>query len=172
MPEIPDVIQGEPVASSWGNTIRSRTTMRYADLGDLVASEPVPELGALRWLDDPAELVVWEGTEWVPAGRVRQAFRWQGQAAVAADNLGPILIEYDITGLGIDPSRCVVSIIASGNNQQSRRCNYSHATFTTDQLDVWVQPTPNITSAGTAFFQVSVVEYLDTITIPTPPIIS
>lgn len=65
MPEIPDVIQGEPVESAWGNTIRSRTTMRYADLADLQASEPVPEVGALRWVDAPGELVVWDGTAWL-----------------------------------------------------------------------------------------------------------
>jgi len=64
-PEIPDVVQGQPVESAWGNDVRDRVTMRYADLSALQAGEPVPDVGALRWLDDPGELVVWNGSAWL-----------------------------------------------------------------------------------------------------------
>lgn len=58
MPEIPNVVSGEPVESVWGNDIRDRSVMKYADLTALQASVPFPQLGELAWLNDPGYLVV------------------------------------------------------------------------------------------------------------------
>lgn len=58
MPEIPNVVAGEPVESDWGNDIRDRSTQKYADLTALQFSQPLPQLGELAWLNDPGYLVV------------------------------------------------------------------------------------------------------------------
>lgn len=58
MPEIPNVVPGEPVEADWGNDIRDRSVQKYADLTALEASQPVPQLGELAWLDNPGYLVV------------------------------------------------------------------------------------------------------------------
>ena len=65
MPELPDVIPGEPVESDWGNDIRDRVTSRYQDATDRAASEPLPQTGQITWLDDPGQLDYWDGTDWI-----------------------------------------------------------------------------------------------------------
>jgi hypothetical protein len=72
MPEIPDVVPGEPVESDWGNTVRDRVIQRYADRTALEASVPVPEPGAVAWLENVAAMVAWDGAAWVPLGNVSQ----------------------------------------------------------------------------------------------------
>lgn len=66
MPEIPNVIPGAPVESGWGNTIRDRVASRYADATDRLASDPLPAAGQITWLDDPGQLDLFDGTDWVP----------------------------------------------------------------------------------------------------------
>jgi len=58
MPEIPNVVSGEPVESSWGNDIRDRSVQKYADQTALDFSQPLPQLGELAWLINPGWLVV------------------------------------------------------------------------------------------------------------------
>jgi len=58
MPEIPNVVSGEPVESQWGNAIRDRVAQRYADATARDAETPIPGLGELAWLDNPAELTI------------------------------------------------------------------------------------------------------------------
>ena len=58
MPEIPNVVAGEPVEADWGNDIRDRSVQKYADLTALDFSQPLPQLGELAWLVDPGHLVV------------------------------------------------------------------------------------------------------------------
>ena len=64
MPEMPDVVSGEPVASAWGNDIRDRTVQRYADQAALAAESPLPEVGDLAFVDDSQSLLQWNGTTW------------------------------------------------------------------------------------------------------------
>ena len=64
MPELPDVVPGEPVESDWGNNVRDRVTSRYADASARSASEPFPQAGQLTWLDDPGVLERFDGTDW------------------------------------------------------------------------------------------------------------
>ena len=66
MPEIPNVVPGEPVESDWGNDIRDRAVMKYADATERDFSQPFPEFGELAWLDDPGWLTIWTGAGWVP----------------------------------------------------------------------------------------------------------
>lgn len=68
MPEIPNVVSGEPVESDWGNDIRNRAIMKYADATARDFSQPFPIEGELAWLDDPGGLTIWNGTAWVNTG--------------------------------------------------------------------------------------------------------
>jgi hypothetical protein len=65
MAEIPNVVSGEPVESSWGNAIRDRTAQRYADATARDASVALPVAGMLAWLDNSATLTIYDGTDWV-----------------------------------------------------------------------------------------------------------
>jgi len=65
MPEVPDVVPGEPVQSAWGNAVRDRSIQRYDDATDRDTLEPIPAAGAVAWLDDPGALEVYTGTEWL-----------------------------------------------------------------------------------------------------------
>ena len=65
MPELPDVVPGEPVESDWGNDVRDRVTSRYADASARSASEPFPQAGQLSWLDDPGAVEMFDGSDWV-----------------------------------------------------------------------------------------------------------
>jgi len=65
MPEIPDVVAGEPVQSAWGNDLRDRSVQRYDDATDRDTLDPLPDAGAVCWLDDPGALEVYTGTEWL-----------------------------------------------------------------------------------------------------------
>jgi len=58
MPEIPNVVSGEPVEADWGNDIRDRSVQKYADQTALDFSQPLPQLGELAWLINPGWLVV------------------------------------------------------------------------------------------------------------------
>lgn len=65
MPEIPNVVAGEPVEADWGNDIRDRVAQRFADATARTASLPFPDAGALSWLDDPGQLDYFDGTVWI-----------------------------------------------------------------------------------------------------------
>lgn len=65
MPEMPDVIQGEPVEADWGNDIRSRTVQRYADEAARTAEHPFPAAGDLSYLVDSSQVQVFDGTVWL-----------------------------------------------------------------------------------------------------------
>lgn len=65
MPEIPDVVTGEVIASTWGNDIRDRAVQRYANAATRTASVPAPEEGALSYLLDTNLVYVYDGAAWV-----------------------------------------------------------------------------------------------------------
>ena len=66
MPKIPDVVDGEPIESAWGNqSIRDRTVQRMTNEADRDASIPAPGDGETVWIQDLNELQVWAGTRWV-----------------------------------------------------------------------------------------------------------
>lgn len=66
MPEIPNVVAGEPVESDWGNDIRDRSVQRYPDQTALEVSQPFPAPGETVWLDDPGIMQTFNGALWVP----------------------------------------------------------------------------------------------------------
>lgn len=68
MPEIPNVVAGEPVQSDWGNDVRDRITSRYADATARAASTPFPQAGQITWLDDPGVLERFDGADWRQLG--------------------------------------------------------------------------------------------------------
>ena len=68
MPEIPNVVAGEPVQSDWGNDVRDRITSRYADATARAASTPFPQAGQITWLDDPGVLERFDGADWRELG--------------------------------------------------------------------------------------------------------
>ena len=65
MPEVPDVVAGEPVETDWGNIIRDRVTSRYDDAAARAVSEPLPQVGQISWLDDPGQMEYFDGADWV-----------------------------------------------------------------------------------------------------------
>ena len=65
MPEIPNVVPGEPVESDWGNDIRDRVTQRFADATERTAQLPFPGTGQLSWLDDPGVVDYFDGAVWI-----------------------------------------------------------------------------------------------------------
>jgi hypothetical protein len=65
VPEIPNVVPGEPVEASWGNQVAGRTAQRYADATARDASVPIPEAGALSYLQNTDQLYLYDGTDWV-----------------------------------------------------------------------------------------------------------
>ena len=74
MPELPNVVPGEPVESDWGNDIRDRTLQRYTDATDRDNRNPLPSPGDMAWLQDERRLQVY-----TPAG-------WTDQLQQAATN--------------------------------------------------------------------------------------
>lgn len=64
MPEIPDVVAGQFVESSWGNDIRDRTVQRYADATERDALNPLPVAGDLAYLQGPGLVTVYDGSTW------------------------------------------------------------------------------------------------------------
>ena len=65
MPEIPDVIPGEPIESNWGNDVRDRSIQRYNDATARDSLVPFPQEGEPSWLDDPGVVEVYDGDDWV-----------------------------------------------------------------------------------------------------------
>ena len=65
MPEIDDVVAGEPVESSWGNLIRSRTLQRYTSEAERDFLNPTPQEGDLAYIQNIEEVQVFDGSEWL-----------------------------------------------------------------------------------------------------------
>ncbi len=65
MPEIADVVPGDPVASNWGNLIRDRSTEKVADATERDALYPLPQAGKLLWVAAPGELQMFDGVAWI-----------------------------------------------------------------------------------------------------------
>jgi hypothetical protein len=64
--KIPDVVDGEPIESAWGNqSIRDRTVQRMDTVADRDASIPAPGDGETVWIQDIDELQTYTGTRWV-----------------------------------------------------------------------------------------------------------
>jgi len=64
MPEVPDVTPGGTIQTAWGNDIRDRAVMRYANAAARDASVLVPVSGDLAWLQDVDELTIYNGSGW------------------------------------------------------------------------------------------------------------
>lgn len=65
MPEMPDVVLGETIASEWGNDIRDRTLQRYASAAARTSAIPSPNAGDLSYLADSDTLYFYSGSAWV-----------------------------------------------------------------------------------------------------------
>ena len=65
MSEIPDVIGGATVATVWGNLVKDRTVMRYANTAARDASIPVPVDGDVAWLAASNDLTIYTGGVWL-----------------------------------------------------------------------------------------------------------
>ena len=59
MPEIGDVVAGNTIESAWGNQIRDRSTLRYANAAARDASEIAPLEGRVCYLEDVDALYVY-----------------------------------------------------------------------------------------------------------------
>lgn len=68
MPEIPDVITLSTITSDWGNDIRDRAIMRYANAAARTASIPTPTVGDLSFLNDTGLVYVYFGGAWAIVG--------------------------------------------------------------------------------------------------------
>lgn len=64
--DLPNVIPGEPVESAWGNDIRDRVTSRFADRTQRDVAIAVPQLGQIVYIEDPGEVEIWTGADWIP----------------------------------------------------------------------------------------------------------
>jgi microcystin-dependent protein len=73
VPEIPNVIPGEPVASEWGNDIRDRTLQRYSGTTQRGTLNPTPAPGDFSYLADTGAVEVFHSGVWrsmLPTGVV------------------------------------------------------------------------------------------------------
>lgn len=68
MPEIPDVIASETIASEWGNDIRDRTVQRYADSTERTADHSSPAVGDLSFIEATGDLDVYSSGAWRHVG--------------------------------------------------------------------------------------------------------
>lgn len=100
MSEIPDVVPGEPVESSWGNLVRDRVVQRYADATARANLVPVPEDGAVSWLDDPGRLEVYDEDAaawvWPIANNAGELVTLEGalpRVSIARDSQAPAVWE-------------------------------------------------------------------------------
>ena len=66
MPEMPDVVSGQPVESEWGNLIRDRTGQRYADEAERTIENPLPQTGDLAVMLDSGTIELFDGLVWLP----------------------------------------------------------------------------------------------------------
>ena len=66
MSEIPDVVGGETILTSWGNPIRDRVISRYADATERATLVPVPIVGDPSYLTAAGSLEVYDGAAWIP----------------------------------------------------------------------------------------------------------
>jgi len=64
--EIPDVVGGETILTSWGNPIRDRVISRYADATERATLVPVPIVGDPSYLEGSASLELYNGAAWIP----------------------------------------------------------------------------------------------------------
>lgn len=78
MPEIPDVVALTEIESSWGNLIRDRTILRYADATARDASEPTPTQGRFCYLSGTDVLQMYQGAAWVTIGNASGPYLSKG----------------------------------------------------------------------------------------------
>jgi len=64
MPEMPDVVSGEPVESDWGNDVRDRTAQRYADQAARDAEHPLAAPGDIAFIEDISSFQVFSSGGW------------------------------------------------------------------------------------------------------------
>jgi len=165
MPEIPDVVQGTPVASDWGNDIRDRTLQRYADATERDALNPLPTPGDQAYLDDSGAVQVWTGTAWDQlrplsntAGLVRTF--WQTQVQVATTQGQVAILDVDISAAGITNwGKVNVSVIGFASNAQSTQRFWSVWSFSLTSLSLRNVPGQSNPASGTAFGRLQLTEY-------------
>lgn len=68
MAEIADVVPGEDTEATWGNAIRDRAVMRYANEAARDASEPNPIAGRVCYIVDIEEFQAFDGVAWGGVG--------------------------------------------------------------------------------------------------------
>jgi hypothetical protein len=97
MPEIPNVISNEVIASEWGNDIRDRTIQRYADAAARTAGHVAPVQGDLSYLNSTKGVYVYNGSTWVilvPDGTITTA-KIADDAVTIAKLDGAIMSDYE-----------------------------------------------------------------------------
>lgn len=175
MPEIPNVVPGEPVESTWGNDIRDRVVQKYADLTALVASRPFPELGELAWVTDPGQLLLFVSPGiWVPIDNSDEAeakyvlkagdVMTGGLVAPGLDSTTHITAVGDLTGAaleaGLGSIRTGVVSYKQLNGQHQAKHGYSSLSaemppgggwLTIAEVEAWQPWAYNFTALGMFF---------------------
>lgn len=83
MPELVDVVAAEPIESVWGNAIRDRTILRYADSAARAAADPTPEDGSASYLADTGDIEVFHSAAWRALLPVGVVLPYSGSSAPA-----------------------------------------------------------------------------------------
>jgi hypothetical protein len=165
MPEIPDVVAGEPVASSWGNAIRNRTAQRYASAAARDASIPVPTTGDLAVLEDTGDLTMFDGSTWQTyrelsnrTGLVR-VFNLR-TVSVAVTQGATAILDVDISDAGLtDLSKTNINIVGSAANAQSTQRFWTIWSVSLTDLSLRNSPGQTNPAGGTAFGRLAITEY-------------
>jgi hypothetical protein len=165
MPEIPDVVSGQPVASNWGNDIRDRTIQRYADSTERDLLTPFPVAGDMAFLEDTGAVEVFDGVAWDrlrplsnTAGLVRTF--WQTQIQVATTQGQVAILDVDISAAGITNwAKVNVSVIGFASNAQSTQRFWSVWGFSLTSLSLRNVPGQSNPISGTAFGRLQLTEY-------------
>jgi hypothetical protein len=167
MAELPDVVPGEPVASSWGNAIRDRTVQRYADATERDTENPSPDDGDLAYLTTTDVLQVYGAGTWHTyqragaPGTVRTV--WKSVVNIGSTAANSVTVAaIDVTAAGIvDWSKTTLHMYGSAANGPSTQGFVTLWARTGNSLDIrYVRPSVGgAAGAGNAFVQVELVEY-------------
>lgn len=90
--EISDVVSGETIEATWGNSIRDRTIQRYATTVERTNKNPTPTEGDLAYMEDTNVIEVYDGAAWVGPADARYVKK-------AGDTMtGPLLLNGSAAG--------------------------------------------------------------------------
>lgn len=90
---------GDPTSSSWGNTIRDQTVLRFANASARSSAVTSPTEGMVSYLDDTDSLEVYSGTAWRKPWNL--AWGQVADPAIGTAQTGIGSSATDLTGLSI-----------------------------------------------------------------------